>query len=57
MGWLEGKGNGSEAPPLRPFPHFLYTAKLSTHDLVQQKGTITTGQKVQIQEGQKTKKQ
>ena len=27
---MGGKGNGSKAPPLRPFPHFLCAAKLTT---------------------------
>ena len=30
MAWLGGKGNGSKAPPLRPFPHLPCTAKLTS---------------------------
>ena len=30
MAWLGGKGNGSKAPPLRPFPHVPCSAKLTT---------------------------
>ena len=56
MAWLGGKGNGSKAPPLRPFPHLLCAAKL-TSQFGTKKVQLLQDEVHMLQEGQKTKTQ